>query len=316
MNPYTILGVKLSDSDEDIKKAYRRLCKEAHPDKGGSEQRMAELNEAYAQIGTPEKRKEYDKKHSYMAEFELYASVLGTPTVARNFGKKPECRTAVNGSDIHLTVNIPFSVFMHGCPMMPVQFERRSICLECDGTGAAKAAKCSQCGGNGRYRDPTTHRFRKCNKCNGTGINIIEKCPYCNNGENRRQINQNLIYRPGMMETRMTGKGNAGHYGGCNGNLIVTFNPELPENCSIADGVLVVDGPEIFPEDLVLGKWVVVQCGDETVRICIPPNSQDTTVETVTADGLKIRVKFRLSPCKSDAERAAYNYLRQLHEKT
>lgn len=312
-NPYTVLGVKTSASAEEIKKAFRKLCRDNHPDKGGTEDMMAELNEAYAILSDPEKRKDFDRKHSWSNEFNLYASVLGRPTVAQNFGKKPVSRTAVNGADIHLKVNIPLSVYLNGCHSMPVQFERVSICLECDGTGAKRAVKCGNCAGIGKARDPNTHRLRKCPKCGGTGINVLEKCPCCNGGERRRMVNLDLVYLPGMTETKVTGKGNSGRYGGCNGNLLVRFNPALPEGCFIDGNVLVVEGPEIYPEDLILGKWIDLQLGDTKLRTHIPPNSPSSDVETLAASGLKMRVKCKLIGSKTSAEMAAYEYLRTMH---
>lgn len=315
MNPYQVLGVQVTDDDATIQNAFKKLCKDNHPDKGGSEARMAELNEAYALIGNPEKRKEYDRNHSWINEFNLYASVLGHPTVAKNFGKKPVSRTAVNGADINLKVNIPFSVFVNGCPVMPVQFERRTACLECDGTGATRAARCGNCAGIGKVKDAKTHRFRKCPKCDGTGIIIVEKCPYCDGGENKKTVAHRLVYVPGMLSTKVTGKGDSGHFGGCNGNLVVTFNPELPENCRIVDGKLVVDGPEIYPEDLVMGKWVTVKCGDEDIRIHIQPNSTSSVIDAMTGSGLKLRVNFKIAQCRDEAELQMYLALRELHDR-
>ena len=313
MSVYDILGVSITDSDEDIRKAYLKLCRENHPDKGGSSERMAEITKAYAQIDTPEKRKEYNTRNAWVYEFNLFSSVLGRPTVAQNFGKKPIERKAVNGTDIELHVKIPFSVFLGGYPGMMVEYDRDKVCLECDGTGAKQAARCSHCGGSGRVRNEHTRRLNKCSVCDGTGIKISEKCPMCDGGKVRKHVKTMIDYRPGMLEAELVGKGNSGMHGGQNGKLFVRFQVDFPEWFRDEGGKYVIDGPEIWPEDLVLGKWVEVGPPETPIRVRIPPNSARCETETILQGGITATVRFTMRGQSTPFEDKMYKSLREFH---
>ena len=91
MNAYEVLNVKPDATDDEILASYKQLARKYHPDKNnGDDSKMIELNEAYALIDTPEKRKEYDSKNAFVADFNMLSSVFGRPTVAENFKNPPK----------------------------------------------------------------------------------------------------------------------------------------------------------------------------------------------------------------------------------
>ena len=264
MTVYEILGVNPNDDDEVIKKKYHQLMKNAHPDLGGSPELAAKYNEAYSKIKTPELRKKYDEENLFTAEFDMLTTVFGRPNVAANFGKKPEFtgHTPENGKDIKLVVNIPLSVFICGSKSLSVSYKKRCECMECGGTGGNRECKCPSCGGSGFvYMDG---RRIKCTKCDGEGRYKVEKCSVCKGkGFVMRTVQKPLYYPPGMKDTKVSGAGHNGLYGGENCNLLITFNVK-PESDSWYDPVtdLIHSTVTVKPEDLVLGTTKKIVVGD------------------------------------------------------
>lgn len=264
MTVYEILGVNPNDSDEVIKKRYHQLMKEAHPDLGGSPEMAARYNEAYAKIKTPELRKKYDEENLFTAEFDMLTTVFGRPTVAANFGKKPEYsgHKPINGKDIKLAVNIPVSVFICGSRSLAVSYKKRCECMECGGTGGDRECKCPSCGGSGYvYMDGKRHM---CEKCGGAGTYKVKKCSVCNGkGYSTKTVNKPLYYAPGMLETKVTGAGHNGLYGGENGDLCINFKIK-PEDATSYDpeSRTIRSLISVKPEDLVLGTTKKVVVGD------------------------------------------------------
>lgn len=316
MDVYKILGVGRLATDEEIKQAYKKLSREYHPDHGGDPAKMAELNSAYALVSTPEARKKYNMSNSFAAEFNMFSSIFGRPTVAENFGKKPTNLRAVDGTDINLTVSIPVSVFLTGFNNMPLQYTRETECLECSGTGATKFVACPMCGNTG-YVAGKGKRRAKCKKCNGKGIKITEKCQCCDSGVNRKNVTIPVNYRRFTTELQIKGRGNTGLFGGANGNLNVTFVP-VPEpefNLDIVDGTAIVRNVVVYPEDLVLGRTVDVRVAGKKMLVNVPGPGQPLYVDTKFDHAYPLRIEFVISPEVSGDDTDVYLRLKKLHEK-
>lgn len=312
MDAYEILGVKRISTDSEIKTAYRRLCKVNHPDHGGSTEKMAELNKAYKLIATEEARAKYNAEHSFAAEFNMFANIFGRPTVARDFGKKPDMHKAINGTDINLSVNIPVSVFLHGYMNMPLKYKRDTECLECSGTGAKKFVQCSKCGGYGH----SSTRKTSCKKCSGTGISITEKCPECEKGVKRKDTVLPINYQKYTETMVIKGRGNTGLFGGGNGNLNVTFVPTPEDGVSFVNGTLVVETTSVWPEDFVLGRTVDVKVCGKVCHIPLKAGIKSSEVNALYDHKIPMLVKFGISVNENtDEELELYKKLREIHQK-
>lgn len=254
---YSILGVDKSATQDEIKKAYRKLSKKYHPDRNqgseddgrAAEQKFKEINEAYDTLGNEQKRKEYDNP---MPSFSGFGSGgFGFDPFSRfGFGGAGFGRTqreaAINGEDV--LVNVKLSIKdLYNLGSKNVSYIRKKRCSHCGGYGAFST--CPYCHGAGMIQ--TQHAqgnmisisTSPCTHCNGTGKVSNIKCQHCNNtgleltAENYT-IDLNELYRSGYvqngMRIRTGGKGSeTTDKSGRDGTLIVRLVFEEDENWMI-----------------------------------------------------------------------------------
>jgi molecular chaperone DnaJ len=194
---YKILEVKKTDSDETIKKSYKKLALKFHPDKASDdkkkeyEEKFKEINEAYSTLSNPEKRKRYDMgetsqfnqgSKSYGTNFsDIFEDLLRGSGFGNNFQEEQE------DLDLYFKLTIEFTEAVFGVEK-EISIKKDILCKACDGTGSEddKFEKCQKCDGHGRLnvnqRTPwgTITRTIKCNECKGEGKIIKNKCRKCN----------------------------------------------------------------------------------------------------------------------------------------
>lgn len=230
MNLYETLGVNKSATDEEIKKAFRKLSKKYHPDvckEAGAEQRFKDINDAYNILSDPQKRSNYD----------LY----GTP-------EAPPINEAFNNSPFNfdfgyrrrsgesLQYNLSISLY-EACfgTKATVSFSHKVACETCGGQGGENPSKCPSCNGTGvetTYANMWLHTS-PCRTCNGKGNIFKKRCNHCNgtgvvNKQESVSVTIPAGVRPG--ETlRVRGKGNVGENGKNPGDLLIQINV-LPDS--------------------------------------------------------------------------------------
>jgi molecular chaperone DnaJ len=306
MSVYDILQVKPDASDEEIKVKYKELARQYHPDKNnGDDSKMVELNEAYHLIDTPEKRKEYDSKNAFVADFNMLSSVFGRPTVAENFHKAPKVDPKMkNGTDVKLRVKIPVDVYLGGVDAMPIKFNRMVECLECDGTGGGIEHVCNKCGGYGYVL--IAGQTHKCDRCNGEKKIKANKCPVCNGaGVVKKQFTKVIRYVPGALKMRVPNAGNSGIHGGTNGHLMISFTV-TPVNGINYDPVIkaVPVTVEVYPEDIVLGVTKVINIGNWSTYLTLEPKDFDTLPVRKSIGKVDLSVSIKVSRSADDIKRA------------
>ncbi len=314
---YATLGLSRDASPEDIKKAYRRLSKELHPDKHkgdkGREQKFKEINEAYETLADPDKRRMYDQfgktgpggAGSGGFDFSGFAGARpedfgGFGDLFENFfggrGQKAGKRQE-RGRDLEVRVRISFMESVAGI-RKTLSVERLVACTDCSGTGAAKGSSltsCSDCGGTGQISRTTQSFFGAirqsvlCSKCNGSGKIPEKKCSKCD-GEGRFLHKEDIgMDIPAGIDdgqtVRLRGYGEAGRSGSPAGDLFVHVNvapdPRFTRNGDDVHGAIQISVP-----DAALGADIQVDTVHGQVSLRIPAGTQSGQVLRMRGKGM------------------------------
>ncbi len=253
---YEVMGVPKNASEDEIKKAYRKLAKKYHPDLNPgdktAEEKFKELNEAYEVLSDKDKKARYDQfGHAGVGPNFGGGPGGGSPFTGGidlgdifdsffgGFGggtRRQNPNAPRRGSDTEAVVNISFEEAAKGCKKT-VSFSKIDSCKDCDGSGAEKgtsAKTCPQCGGSGRVsvsqRTPfgVVQTSRGCDRCGGSGKVIEHPCKTCGGtGRVRRQKTIEVNIPAGIDNDQVLnvrGQGNAGQNGGPAGDLQVYVN--------------------------------------------------------------------------------------------
>jgi molecular chaperone DnaJ len=170
---YSILGVEKNATDKEIKKAYRELAKEHHPDKGGDEERFKEISEAYDTLSDPKKKTQYDRFGH------------GRPTMGGFGGQQ---RYTAQGQTIRVTVNLTLEEMFSGVNKT-FKYNRLDSCKDCDGLGGHDITSCPYCKGTGMITETLNtpfgqiHNTTTCMHCHGQGQTYKEECKTCKGKE-------------------------------------------------------------------------------------------------------------------------------------
>jgi molecular chaperone DnaJ len=281
-NLYESLGVPKNASDAEIKKAYRKLAREYHPDRNsdaGAEERFKEVQTAYDVLSDPGKRKQYDAFGSANGRLGGGAGPGGVRVDLGDFdlgdrgdifgglfgrgARTQQRQRAERGADVEAVVNLSFEDALRGLEArIPVEVE--APCRTCSGTGARPGTApkiCPECNGRGVLAESQGlfALSQPCPRCRGNGTVIEEPCETCGgSGRERRTKRYTVKIRPGVRDgtrIRLKGKGEPGVAGGPPGDLIVvTRVAESPVYGRRGDD-LVVDVPVSFPDAALRAGW-------------------------------------------------------------
>src|SRR3954453_2690570 len=284
-DPYKTLGVDRKASDDEIKKAYRKLAREYHPDRNpgdaSSEERFKEVQEAYSILSDAEKRKRYDSGGGIFGGFDPSAfrrggGAAGGAGGAGGFGGisdilsdlfgggggpggpgGPGVRTAPErGRDLETEGHISFAQAMEGA-QVPVAVTVSAPCPTCKGSGAKPGTSptvCSRCNGRGieQQGQGLFSISQPCSKCGGTGTEIKDPCPTCHGSGQTRQGKRYRANVPAGVRdgsrVRLAGKGEAGRRGGPPGDLYVITRVSDSPGVRRKGEHLEVDVPITIPE--------------------------------------------------------------------
>ena len=313
---YEVLGVSKDASQDDIKKAFRKLTKENHPDlhpgDKACEERFKEGNEAYEVLSDPDKRKKYDQfgfaafdpnaGAGGFSGFEGFGGFGGFGDIFGDiFGFGGGARSNPNaprkGESLRATVNISFEEAAFGCKK-EVTVGRVEQCPDCKGTGCAPGTTpeiCPDCKGTGNVtvsqRTPfgVMQSSSPCSKCRGTGRIIHQPCKTCRGMGNIRRQHKIEINVPAGIDDGQTiskpGAGNAGANGGPAGDLLVTVLVK-PHPRFERDGTSVLLEQEISYAQATLGAEVEVPTLDGKVKLTIPEGTQPGAVFRLRGKGI------------------------------
>ena len=311
---YEVLGLQKGASAEEIKKAYRKLAKENHPDlhpgDKGCEERFKEVNEAYEILSDDDKRAKYDQYGHAAFDpnagfggggFEGFGDFGGFSDIFSDiFGFGGGTRNANaprKGENLRVSVNISFEEAAFGCKK-DVTVARVEQCSDCKGSGCAPGTTpeiCPDCKGSGTVRTTQRTPFgfaqstAACSKCKGTGKIIHQPCPTCRGmGNVRRQHKINVNIPAGIDDGQtisLRGQGSAGANGGPQGDLLVSVIVR-PHPRFERDGNSVLLEQEISYAQAVLGGEIEVPTLDGKVKLSIPEGTQTGTVFRMKGKGI------------------------------
>jgi len=311
---YDVLGVSKTATDDEIKRAYRKLARQYHPDVNkapDAEQKFAEINEAYGVLSDKEKRAKYDQYgfNDPTQGFggggnpfgEGFGGFGGFEDIFSSFfggGRQSSRQRAQRGRDIEKSMTISFDEAVHGCKKI-IRVNVDETCTSCGGTGAYSSSDihtCSQCNGTGyvfvqqRTILGVARTQTQCPKCHGTGKQIDKVCPNCGGKGKVRKANDIQINIPAGIDNGMTlrveGKGMAGDQGAPNGDLYITFNVERHQYFRRDGNDIEIDAPITFAQ-AALGTTLDVPTIDETVSVKIPKGVQSGTKLRLRGKGVK-----------------------------
>ena len=314
---YEVLGLSKGASDDEIKKAYRKMAKENHPDlhpgDKACEERFKEINEAYEVLSDPDKKAKYDQYgHAAFDPSAGFGGGAGFGDFGDIFGGfggfgdifgdifgggGRQSNAPRKGESIRTNVSISFEEAAFGCKK-DVTISRIEQCPDCKGSGAAPGTTpevCPDCKGTGSVRTTQRTPFgmvqsnAPCSKCKGTGKIIHQPCPSCHGmGSVRKQHKINVTIPAGIDDGQtvsVRGQGSAGANGGPAGELLV-YVIVRPHARFERDGANVMLEQEISYVHAVLGGDIEVPTLDGNVKLSIPEGTQTGSVFRMRGKGI------------------------------
>lgn len=305
---YEVLGVSKSASAEELKKAYRKLALQHHPDRNqgdkAAEEKFKELSEAYEVLSNPEKRQAYDQfGHAGLGQGgpggpggfggfggfssqgfgdindifgDIFSEVFGGGR-----GGRGRTRGGQRGSDLRYNLNISFKEAAFGCEK-EIIIPKEVLCKKCSGSGAKAGTtpeRCSTCNGVGeiRFQQGFFTLSKTCPDCGGQGTIIKQKCSECSGrGRHVEKVKLSVKVPAGIdsgQKLKLKNEGEAGIHGGPSGDLYVVI--EVEEHPFFhRDGYDLYCNVPLSFTDASLGAEIDVPTIEGIVKLKIPPGTQ------------------------------------------
>lgn len=318
---YEILGVNKTASADEIKKAYRKVAMQFHPDRNpgdkAAEEKFKEAAEAYEVLSDADKKAQYDRYgHAGVSGngrgfsgggmnmediFSQFGDVFGEDLFGSFFGGsggrgRTSRARGVRGSNLRVKIKLTYEEIAKGVTKN-IKVKKHVVCNTCSGSGAkdkGSVQTCGTCGGSGQVRRVTNtfigqmQTVTTCPTCNGEGSTITAKCTACKGegrvyGEEAISIEIPAGVQEGM-QLNLSGKGNAGERGGAPGDLIILIEEE-PHKELQRDGMNVAYDLHISFTDAVFGTQLEVPTIDGRAKIKIPAGTQSGKIFRLKGKG-------------------------------
>lgn len=307
---YEVLGIQKNATDEEVKKAFRKLAFQFHPDRNknhDAEDRFKEVSEAYEVLSDPDKRAKYERFGHAGAQgsggFEgfgdfggfggfgdIFETFFGGATAASRRGPQ-------KGDDLQHHLNLTFEEAAFGCEK-EIHVSRYEMCQDCKGSGSepgTQPAKCPNCNGQGQVRRAQQSIFGQfvnvatCPRCHGEGRIITDPCTKCRGTARVRHTRKLAVtIPPGVdngIQIRRTGEGEPGTKGGPPGDLYVSISVMEHKLFKREGSDILLELPISFPQ-AALGDEVETPTLDGAYSLKIPAGTQPGRVFTLRHRGI------------------------------
>ena len=322
---YEVLGVEKGASDDEIKKAYRKMAKQYHPDLNPddktAEAKFKEVGEAYEVLSDKQKRARYDQfghagvDPSYgggqggyeryqqynHGDFGDFGDIFGDIFSGFGFGGSTKTRNPngpIRGNDTQVRIQLTFMEAVKGCKK-EISIQRLERCSDCSGTGAKAGTTpetCPECGGSGQVRVQQRSPFgviqtvKACSRCGGKGKVINDPCKTCNGMGRIRHNRKITVDIPAGIDDGQTfivrGQGDDGTNGGPAGDLNVTVSVKDDPIFRREGFDVWVDIPVTYAQ-AVLGDEITVPTIDGKVSYSVPEGTQPGTTFRLRNKGIQ-----------------------------
>lgn len=312
---YEILGVSKNATQEEIKKAYRKLAFKYHPDQNPgnkeAEEKFKELTEAYSVLSDEQKRAQYDRfgheglngagasNMDFSDIFSHFADIFGGGGFEEFFGGgSRKSSRGIKGTDIKVTLKLTLEEIAQGCEKK-IKFKKDIACDSCHGSGAEHPddlVACPTCKGTGQVKQRIGGGFfqqvvvSECPQCRGTGKIIKKPCKTCNgSGTFKKDTLETLQIPAGVqdgMQLLQRGGGNAGKFGGPNGDLIIQIE-EIPHEHFVRDGDNIHFELLVNIADAALGNtFDIPTLSNTTLKVKVEPGTHSGKILKIKGKGL------------------------------
>ena len=319
---YEILGVSKNASQDEIKKAYRKVAMQFHPDRNpgdkAAEDKFKEAAEAYEILNDADKKAQYDRfGHNAFSQgrgggggfsgggmnmddiFSQFGDIFGDDSFGSFFGNRGRGSRQTGGSrgsNLRVKMKMNFEEMAKGANKT-IKIKKYVKCNTCSGSGAKdknSVQTCGTCSGSGQVKRVQNtflgqmQTVTTCPTCNGDGTTITAKCTSCKGeGRNYGEETINIDIPAGVqdgMQLSLNGKGNVGERGGSSGDLIVQIEEEAHAQLQ-RDGLNVAYDLHISFPDAVFGTQIEVPTIDGRAKIKIPPGTQSGKIFRLKGKG-------------------------------
>ena len=348
---YDVLQISRSASEEDIKKAFRKLALEFHPDRNrnaGAEDKFKEVNEAYQVLSDPKKRATYDRYGHTAATgaaggrgFDGFDGFGGFGDIfdaffSGGFGAATQTRAnaPTRGADLQYGVTITFEQAVFGIDH-EIEIQRMDVCSKCQGSKSESGSApttCRNCRGSGQVRRSQQGIFGQfqqvstCNTCQGLGTTITNPCKQCR-GSGRERRNRKLVISipagiDDSTQIRLSREGEAGTNNGRPGDLYVLIRVR-PHEIFTRDGIDIHYTQPISVFQATLGATLVVPTLDGDTELNIPAGTQPGEVFIMKEKGVPqlrgskrgnqlVMIEIKVPESLNEEQRAAFRQLGEM----
>ncbi len=303
MNYYETLGLSKEATEEEIKKAYRKLAIKYHPDKNpdnkGAEEEFKKVAEAYSILSDADKKKRYDTFGTADANnrggFNGGGFGFDMSDIFSQFGDMfgQQQRRQKRGQDLRVKVNVNLSEILNGCDKK-LKFNRNIPCNDCSGRGGADIRSCVMCGGSGQQVKTQSTPFGRvnqaytCSSCHGTGENIINKCKSCSgNGVKVSEETIEIRIPAGVYGGLVLNMKGMGNYAASStaGDLHIMVEEEKHKKIQRNGNDLLIDEWISIP-DAILGCECVIDGVDTQFKVTVESGVESGKMYRLPGHGL------------------------------